>query len=142
MLCLPSARHFILLNFAVDLGTLFKPTHPFFLYSWLGFAVFVTICFVVLQRHGLSLLRDHLSLWDVSHRRHPSYLLCITFDSNRACVDCGLCTQYCPTDFSPREMDFKDARNGGSASAFCAATASTREPYEQQGSLTVALEHR
>jgi NAD-dependent dihydropyrimidine dehydrogenase PreA subunit len=37
----------------------------------------------------------------------------ISFDTSRACVDCGLCTQVCPMDLSPREMDFKDPMNGG-----------------------------
>lgn len=37
----------------------------------------------------------------------------ITFDTSRACVECGLCTQVCPMDLSPREMDFKDSMNGG-----------------------------
>lgn len=104
---------FILLNFAVDLGTLFRPTHPFFLYSWLGFAVFASIGFVVLQRMGFRFCETICPFGMYLTVVTQANSLRITFDSNRACVDCGLCTQYCPMDLSPREMDFKDAMNGG-----------------------------
>jgi polyferredoxin len=107
------AATLIVLNWVIDLGTLFKPQHPYFIYSWAGFLSLVLIGFVILHKLGFKFCEGicpfGMYLTVVTQKNS----LRITFDTSRACVDCGLCTQVCPMDLSPREMDFKDQMNGG-----------------------------
>ena len=103
----------VVLNWVIDLGTLFNPQHVYFGLVWGAFALLVLIGFVILHKMGFkfceSMCPFGLYLTVVTQKNS----LRITFDSSRACVDCGLCTQVCPMELSPREMDFKDSMNGG-----------------------------
>ena len=103
----------VVMNWGLDLGTLFDPAHPWFARSWAILGGMLLIGFVILQRLGFKFC-EHLCpfgmyLTVVTQKNS----LRIAFDANRACVDCGLCTQVCPMDLSPREMDFKDPMDGG-----------------------------
>jgi polyferredoxin len=103
----------VVMNWVIDLGTLFKPEHQYFLYVWIGLVVLVLIAFAILHKMGFKFCQTicpfGMYLTVVTQKNS----LRITFDSSRACVDCGLCTQVCPMELSPREMDFKDPMNGG-----------------------------
>jgi polyferredoxin len=103
----------VVMNWMIDLGTLFKPQHPYFGQVWLAFVILMLIGFVILQRMGFKFCETicpfGMYLTVVTQKNS----LRIIFDASRACVDCGLCTQVCPMDLSPREMDFKDPMNGG-----------------------------
>jgi len=103
----------VVLNWVVDLTTLFRPAHPWFGLVWAIFGGLVVIGFVILQKMGFKFCETicpfGMYLTVVTQKNS----LRITFDTNRACVDCGLCTQVCPMDLSPREMDFNDHMSGG-----------------------------
>jgi len=108
-----AAATLVVMNWVIDLGTLLQPDHPFFARAWGAFAALVGIGFLILHKMGFkfceSLCPFGMYLTVVTQKNS----LRITFDTNRACVDCGLCTQVCPMDLSPREMDFRDSMNGG-----------------------------
>jgi polyferredoxin len=108
-----TAATLVVMNWMIDLGTLFKPQHPYFGIAWGGLVILVLIGFVILHKLGFkfceTLCPFGMYLTVVTQKNS----LRISFDSSRACVDCGLCTQVCPMDLSPREMDFKDPMNGG-----------------------------
>lgn len=103
----------VVMNWGIDLAVLITPGHPFFGLAWAGFGGLVLIGFVILHKMGFkfcqSLCPFGMYLTVVTQKNS----LRVTFDSGRACVECGLCTQVCPMDLSPREMDFKDSMNGG-----------------------------
>jgi polyferredoxin len=103
----------VVMNWAIDLAVLMAPSHPFFGLAWAGFGMLVSVGFVILHRMGFkfcqSLCPFGMYLTVVTQKNS----LRVTFDSGRACVECGLCTQVCPMELSPREMDFKDPMNGG-----------------------------
>ena len=103
----------VVLNWVLDLGTMLAPRHPYFGLVWMAFTMLVVVGFIILQRMGFKFCEGicpfGMYLTVVTQKNS----LRITFDSSRACVDCGLCTQVCPMDLSPREMDFKDPMNGG-----------------------------
>lgn len=103
----------VVMNWVIDLGTLLNPQHAYFGLGWGAFALLVLIGFVILHKMGFKFCEGMcpfgLYLTVVTQKNS----LRITFDSSRACVDCGLCTQVCPMELSPREMDFKDSMNGG-----------------------------
>jgi polyferredoxin len=103
----------VVMNWAVDLATLLNPQHPYFGYTWLAFGGLSLVGFVILHLMGFKFCETlcPFGMYLAVVRQQNS--LRITFDSSRACVDCGLCTQVCPMDLSPREMDFKDRLNGG-----------------------------
>ncbi len=103
----------MLLNFFIDVGTLLTPSHPYFLYAWLAFALIATIGFTILQRMGFKFCETICPFGMYLSVVTQENSLRIAFDSSRACVDCGWCDQYCPMDLAPREMDFKDSMNGG-----------------------------
>jgi len=103
----------VVLNWGIDLKTLLSPQHPYFGHVWAVFAALGLIGFVILQRMGFKFCENicpfGMYLTVVTQKNS----LRVSFDAGRACVDCGLCTQVCPMDLSPREMDFKDSMNGG-----------------------------
>ena len=103
----------VVMNWMIDLGTFFEPQHPYFTYVWGVFAFLVLVAFIILHKMGFKFCETicpfGMYLTVVTQKNS----LRIAFDSSRACVDCGLCTQVCPMDLSPREMDFKDPMNGG-----------------------------
>jgi polyferredoxin len=103
----------VVMNWMVDLDTLLQPHHPYFGRVWLAFLTLTPIGFIILQRMGFKFCETicpfGMYLTVVTQKNS----LRIIFDAGRACVDCGLCTQVCPMDLSPREMDFKDPMNGG-----------------------------
>jgi polyferredoxin len=103
----------VVMNWGIDLGVLLQPQHPSFTWVWAVFGLLALLGFVILQRMGFkfceSICPFGMYLTVVTQKNS----LRIIFDSSRACVDCGLCTQVCPMDLSPREMDFKDSLNGG-----------------------------
>lgn len=107
------AATLVVMNWVIDLGTLLRPEHPYFGWVWGAFGLLVLLGFVILHQMGFKFCENicpfGMYLTVVTQKNS----LRITFDSNRACVDCGLCTQVCPMDLSPREMDFKDSMNGG-----------------------------
>jgi len=107
------AATLVVLNWLIDLSTLLMPQHPYFGYVWAAFGLLVLIGFVILYKLGFKFCEQicpfGMYLTVVTQKNS----LRIMFDSSRACVDCGLCTQVCPMDLSPREMDFKDPMNGG-----------------------------
>ncbi|MEI2613150.1 MAG: 4Fe-4S dicluster domain-containing protein [Candidatus Promineifilaceae bacterium] len=103
----------ILLNFVVDLATLFQSSHPYFVHVWGAFGLLALIGFVILQKMGFKFCETLCPFGMYLSVVTQENSLRITFDSSRACVDCGWCNQYCPMDLSPREMDFKDPMNGG-----------------------------
>lgn len=107
------AATLVVMNWAIDLTTLFKPEHPYFGQVWLAFGVLTLVAFAILHLMGFRFCETlcPFGMYLTVVRQQNS--LRITFDSSRACVDCGLCTQVCPMDLSPREMDFKDRLNGG-----------------------------
>lgn len=108
-----AAATLVVMNWMIDLGTLVAPRHPYFGLSWAGFAGLVVIGFTILHKMGFkfcgTICPFGMYLTVVTQKNS----LRIIFDSARPCVDCGLCTQVCPMDLSPREMDFKDSMNGG-----------------------------
>ena len=97
----------------IDLGTLLNPQHDYFGLTWIAFASLVVVGFAFLHIMGFKFCETicpfGMYLTVVTQKNS----LRVTFDASRACVDCGLCTQVCPMDLSPREMDFKDPLNGG-----------------------------
>lgn len=103
----------VVMNWLIDLATLLQPQHPYFTWVWGAFGLLVLLGFVILHRLSFkfceSICPFGMYLTVVTQKNS----LRITFDSSRACVECGLCTQVCPMDLSPREMDFKDSMNGG-----------------------------
>jgi ferredoxin-type protein NapH len=103
----------VVLNWLIDLTTLFQPQHPYFAWVWAALAGLILLGFVILHRMGFKFCQTvcpfGMYLTVVTQKNS----LRITFDTGRACVDCGLCTQVCPMELSPREMDFKDPMNGG-----------------------------
>ena len=103
----------VVMNWMIDLTTFLKPQHPYFGLIWAIFAGLVITAFVILHKMGFKFCETicpfGMYLTVVTQKNS----LRITFDTSRACVDCGLCTQVCPMDLSPREMDFKDPFNGG-----------------------------
>lgn len=103
----------VVMNWLVDLRTLRQPTHPYFLWVWAAFGAFVLIGFVIIQRLGFKFCEGLCPFGMYLTVVTQANSLRITFDTSRACVDCGLCTQVCPMSLSPREMDFKDPMNGG-----------------------------
>jgi polyferredoxin len=103
----------VVMNWLIDLGVLIKPAHVYFSLAWLSFAILVLIGFTILHKMGFKFCETicpfGMYLTVVTQKNS----LRVVFDAGRACVDCGLCTQVCPMDLSPREMDFKDPLNGG-----------------------------
>ncbi len=103
----------VVMNWMIDLTTFFKPAHPYFGLVWAAFGILVLIAFAILHGMGFKFCETicpfGMYLTVVTQKNS----LRVTFDASRACVDCGLCTQVCPMDLSPREMDFKDSMNGG-----------------------------
>lgn len=103
----------VVMYWMVDLGVLLNPQHPHFAMLWGILLIAVLIGFVILHRMGFKFCERicpfGMYLTVVTQKNS----LRIVFDANRACVDCGLCTQVCPMDLSPREMDFKDPMDGG-----------------------------
>jgi polyferredoxin len=103
----------VVMNWMIDLGTFFQPEHAFFAIVWIAFIGLVLAGFAILQLMGFKFCETicpfGMYLTVVTQKNS----LRITFDTGRACVECGLCTQVCPMDLSPREMDFKDSMNGG-----------------------------
>lgn len=107
------AATLVIMNWVVDLTTLFKPGHPYFGPVWAALAALVIIGFVILHWMGFKFCETICPFGMYLTVVTQQNSLRIAFDSGRACVDCGLCTQVCPMDLSPREMDFKDHMNGG-----------------------------
>jgi polyferredoxin len=103
----------VVMNWLVDLGTMLTPAHPYFGLVWLTFVVLVLIGFVILHQMGFRFCETICPFGMYLTVVTQQNSLRISFDTSRACVDCGLCTQVCPMDLSPREMDFKDPMNGG-----------------------------
>jgi polyferredoxin len=103
----------VVMNWTIDLTTLFQPQHPWFGLVWGAFGGLALIGFIILHKMGFKFCETicpfGMYLTVVTQKNS----LRITFDTDRACVDCGLCTQVCPMDLSPREMDFNDSMNGG-----------------------------
>ncbi len=103
----------VVMNWMIDLGTLLNPQHIYFGITWAVLAGLVLLGFLILHKMGFvfceTLCPFGMYLTVVTQKNS----LRVTFDASRACVDCGLCTQVCPMDLSPREMDFKDSMNGG-----------------------------
>lgn len=103
----------VVMNWMIDLGTFLQPAHPYFAYVWIAFVGLVLAGFAILQGMGFKFCETicpfGMYLTVVTQKNS----LRITFDTSRACVECGMCTQVCPMDLSPREMDFKDSMNGG-----------------------------
>lgn len=108
-----SVATLVVMNWGIDLGTLFKPQHPYFALVWAVFGILVVIGFIILQKMGFkfceSICPFGMYLTVVTQKNS----LRVVFDTSRACVDCGLCTQVCPMDLSPREMDFAEFMSGG-----------------------------
>jgi polyferredoxin len=103
----------VVMNWVVDLRTLFQPGHPAFGPVWAAFFGLVPVGFVILDRMGFKFCETTCPFGMYLTVVTQKNSLRITFDTSRACVDCGLCTQVCPMELSPREMDFKDPMNGG-----------------------------
>lgn len=103
----------VVMYWMIDLRTFFQPQHPYFGLVWAAFGILVIIAFVILHKMGFKFCQTicpfGMYLTVVTQKNS----LRVTFDSSRACVDCGLCTQVCPMELSPREMDFKEHMNGG-----------------------------
>ncbi|MEM7345196.1 MAG: 4Fe-4S dicluster domain-containing protein [Chloroflexota bacterium] len=103
----------VVMNWMIDLRTFLLPNHPYFLYVWGTLIGFVSLGFVILHQMGFKFCETicpfGMYLTVVTQKNS----LRVVFDASRACVECGLCTQVCPMDLSPREMDFKDSMNGG-----------------------------
>jgi polyferredoxin len=103
----------VVMNWVVDLTTLARPQHPYFAGVWAASGGLALVGFVILRKMGFKFCETicpfGMYLTVVTQKNS----LRITFDTSRACVDCGLCTQVCPMDLLPREMDFKDPMNGG-----------------------------
>ena len=103
----------VVMYWLIDLRTLIQPQHAYFGLSWLAFSLSVLVGFAILHLMGFKFCETicpfGMYLTVVTQKNS----LRITFDTSRACVDCGLCTQVCPMELSPREMDFKDSMNGG-----------------------------
>ncbi|RME75527.1 MAG: 4Fe-4S dicluster domain-containing protein [Chloroflexi bacterium] len=108
-----TAATLVVMNWMVDLTVLLQPQHPYFGYVWAALGGLVAIGFVILHRMGFKFCETicpfGMYLTVVTQKNS----LRVVFDTRRACVDCGLCTQVCPMDLSPREMDFNDHINGG-----------------------------
>jgi polyferredoxin len=103
----------VVMHWAIDLGTLLNPQHPFFGLTWVVFAVLVVIGLVILHTMGFTFCQAVCPFGMYLTVVTQQNSLRILFDAGRACVDCGLCTQVCPMELSPREMDFKDSMSGG-----------------------------
>jgi len=103
----------VVLYWLIDLRTFFQPQHPYFGLVWAAFGILVVIAFVILHKMGFKFCQTICPFGMYLTVVTQQNSLRITFDSSRACVDCGLCTQVCPMDLSPREMDFKEHMNGG-----------------------------
>lgn len=108
-----AAATLVVMYWMIDLRTFFQPQHQYFALVWISFIVLVLIALVILHKMGFKFCQTicpfGMYLTVVTQKNS----LRISFDSSRACVDCGLCTQVCPMDLSPREMDFNDHMNGG-----------------------------
>ncbi|MCB0098659.1 MAG: 4Fe-4S dicluster domain-containing protein [Caldilineaceae bacterium] len=103
----------VVLNWVIDLRTFVQPAHPYFLWVWAGFGGLVLLGFIILHLLGFKFCEGLCPFGMYLTVVTQENSLRITFDTSRACVDCGLCTQVCPMELSPREMDFKDHMNGG-----------------------------
>jgi polyferredoxin len=103
----------VVMNWVVDLGTLANPQHAYFGLSWLILLGLVGLGFMVLHKMGFTFCETLCPFGMYLTVVAQQNSLRVVFDAGRACVDCGLCTQVCPMDLSPREMDFKDPMNGG-----------------------------
>ena len=103
----------VVLNWGFDLGVLWEAQHEAFWITWGLLLTSILIGFLVLQRLGFKFCENicpfGMYLTVVTQKNS----LRVVFDSNRACVDCGLCTQVCPMDLSPREMEFEALMEGG-----------------------------
>lgn len=107
------AATLVVMNWVIDLGTFFQPSHPYFLLVWGSFAGALLLGFAILHFMGFKFCEQICPFGMYLTVVTQGNSLRITFDTSRACVDCGLCTQVCPMELSPREMDFKDPMNGG-----------------------------
>ncbi|MBV7339332.1 4Fe-4S dicluster domain-containing protein [Chloroflexi bacterium TSY] len=107
------AATLVVINWVIDMGTFFQPAHPYFIWVWAAFGGLVILAFGVLHYLGFKFCEGLCPFGMYLTVVTQENSLRITFDTSRACVDCGLCTQVCPMELSPREMDFKDPMNGG-----------------------------
>ncbi|ETW94803.1 MAG: hypothetical protein ETSY1_33270 [Candidatus Entotheonella factor] len=107
------AATLVVMNWALDLSTLVNPQHAYFGWTWCILAGLTVLGFAILHKMGFTFCETicpfGMYLTVVTQKNS----LRVVFDAGRACVDCGLCTQVCPMDLSPREMDFRDPMNGG-----------------------------
>lgn len=108
-----AAATLVVMNWLIDLGTFLQPSHPYFLWVWVGLGAALLLGFIILHRLGFKFCEGLCPFGMYLTVVTQENSLRITFDSSRACVDCGLCNQVCPMSLSPREMDFKDHMNGG-----------------------------
>ncbi len=107
------ASTLVVMNWVIDLKALFQPEQPAFFIVWAVFIGLLLIGFVILQKLGFKFCEGLCPFGMYLTVVTQQNSLRITFDASRACTDCGLCTQVCPMDLSPREMDFEDSMDGG-----------------------------
>ncbi len=103
----------VVLNWVIDLGTFLKPDHAAFGVVWGLFGFLVLLGFFVLHKLGFKFCEGLCPFGMYLMVVTQENSLRITFDTSRACVDCGLCNQVCPMELAPREMDFSDYMDGG-----------------------------
>lgn len=111
--CFAIAATLVVMHWLMDLRTLWQPQHTAFVPAWGACAFGTVVGFAVLHKMGFTFCETlcpfGMYLTIVTQKNS----LRVVFDASRACVECGLCTQVCPMDLSPREMDFKDPMQGG-----------------------------
>ncbi len=103
----------VILNWVIDLAVLGQPSHDSFALVWGVSGGLIIIGFIILHKLGFKFCEGLCPFGMYLSVVTQKNSLRIAYDASRACVDCGLCTQVCPMDLSPREMDFKDPMNGG-----------------------------
>ncbi|MEZ4713086.1 MAG: 4Fe-4S binding protein [Caldilineaceae bacterium] len=102
-----AAATLVVLNWVIDLRTFGQPAHPYFGWVWAGFAGLVLLGFVILHLLGFKFCEGLCPFGMYLTVVTQENSLRITFDASRACVDCGLCTQVCPMELSPRRWTSK-----------------------------------